>query len=119
MRPPRLSQGAKSVRRLNFSPSRFRLAEGNSLSISVNTREKQCNSLAFGLVPTGQVKRPIRIQTDMILSEARVRSIGAFSRGDGQILITQNIYAFDGFFLHVTVALDRKISYISCSRVAF
>ena len=75
---------------LTFSPSRFRLAGGNSLSISGRgtAREKHFKHLAFGLMLIGQVKRPIWIQTDIY----QVRSIAAFKLlVYRQILITRNI----------------------------
>ena len=61
---------------LTFSPSRFRLAGGNSLSISARgtASEVHFKLLDFGLMLIGQVKRPIWIQTDIY----RVRSIAAF-----------------------------------------
>ena len=48
---------------LTFSSCRFRLAGGNSLSISGRgtAREKHLKLLAFGLMFIGQVKRPIWI----------------------------------------------------------
>ena len=48
---------------LTFLPCRFRLAGGNSLSISGKgtAREKHFKLLAFGLMFIGQVKRPIWI----------------------------------------------------------
>ena len=52
---------------LTFSPSRFRLTGGNSLSISGRgtASEVHFKLLAFGLMLIGQVKRPIWIQTDI------------------------------------------------------
>ena len=73
---------------LTFSPSRFRLAGGNSLSISGRgtAREKQFKLLAFGLLFIGQVKRPIWIQTD----------------------IYRWLLEIFEFLLHATVALDQR-----------
>ena len=50
---------------LTFSPSRFRLAGGNSLSVSGRgtASEVHFKLLAFGLMLIGQVKRSIWIQT--------------------------------------------------------
>ena len=90
---------------LTFSPSRFRLARGNSLSISGRAiaREKHFKLLAFGLMLIGQVKQPIWIQTDIY----RVRSIVAAFKllVYRQILITRNILRF---YYMLTVALDER-----------
>ena len=61
---------------LTFSQSRFRLAGGNSLSISGRgtAREKHFKLLTIGLMLSGQVQRPIWIQTGIY----GVRSIADF-----------------------------------------
>ena len=88
---------------LTFSPSRFRLAGVNSLSISGRgtTREKQFKLIAFGLMLIDQVKGPVWIPTDIY----QVRSIGAF-----KILRLQanTDYSKYTFLIHVTVALDQR-----------
>ena len=90
---------------LTFSPSRFRLAGGNSLSISGRgtAKEKHLKLLAFGLMLIGQVKRPIWIQTDIY----RVRSIVAAFKllVYRQILINRNILRF---YYMLTIALDER-----------